>query len=213
MSRSVVRGRFAIALALVCSACDLQSELEIVRARLAALPSVSVVRVFGNDDIFDRAQVGAEIRVQHGVPAMLFGIGARSFDGPSPVLVAQIGRLHPVVFSYHCDGRTSDASSGHQLWRMKVGTSGAIDVGSTGVLASSLSRTFTNVREALTAQDDLVSVIGALPRCPLFGDARTSDGTSYRFCARDCAANGESCADLPRVPPTWVEEVQCGPGH
>jgi hypothetical protein len=121
--------------------------------------------------------------------------------------------MEAVVFSYRCDGRSEDAASGRQVWEMKVGTAGALDVGSTGVLASSLSRTFTNVREALTAQDDLVRVIATLPRCPLFADARTSDGTAYRFCGRDCAAYGEACTDLPPLPPAWVEGAPCAPGR
>ncbi len=166
---------------------------------------ISVVRVWGNDDLFDTGEVNAQILLSDGTPAMLFGMGRDSFEGHSRVSIAQIGSLSPWVQSYVCSQGTRD-TQGRPL--KIVVTSGALDVSRASFAAQQLSVSFENVGDALSRQDDLRATIRALPRCPKHNEVETADGREYRYCVQDCPSR-HSCTSGPGNAPDWVDREPC----
>jgi hypothetical protein len=186
--------------------CDGRAEIRFVEDTLNKIPGVTVVRVWGNDDLFDLGAVNAEILLEDGVPAMLFGMGRTSFESSARVRVAQIGSLSPWVQSYACRQLTRD-KEGHAL--RVIFTSGELDVSTESFAAHQLVGRFENVFDALSRQEDLRELFAALPRCPAHNYVNADDGREYRYCIQDCPTRDYSCTSGPGNAPTWVDGEPC----
>jgi hypothetical protein len=195
-----------LVLALV-PACEPNAELTFVEEKLAGISGIGVVRVWGNDGLFDTGRVNAEILLRDGTPAMLFGMGRVSFEGVSRVSIAQIGTYSPWVQSYACSQGTRNEQDEPLK---KIFTSGALDVGRTSFAAHQLLGEFENVLDALSRQDELRGTIRALPRCPNHNDVKTADGSEYRYCVQDCPSRSSSCTSGPGNAPDWIDSEPCG---